>query len=118
MNTVPIPRFAPRPFRMPRGCCGFNRYHLSPRNAPLRAICTTATAKRGTHAPGISQRQMLEVEINVMDKNNQIAAATARAFAARKQLVAEHWSQPRLGKTTLLTETLKTPERARLLRGD
>ena len=28
----------------------------------------------GTHAPGISQRQMLEVEINVLDKNNQLAA--------------------------------------------
>ncbi|MBE0762909.1 hydrogenase nickel incorporation protein HypB, partial [Escherichia coli] len=24
----------------------------------------------GTHAPGISQRQMLEVEIDVLDKNN------------------------------------------------
>ena len=37
----------------------------------------------GTHAPGISQRQMLEVEINVLDKNNQIANRNRARFAAR-----------------------------------
>jgi hydrogenase nickel incorporation protein HypB len=61
----------------------------------------------GTHAPGISQRQMLEVEINVLDKNNQIAARNRARFAARKQLVLNLVSSPGSGKTTLLTETLK-----------
>ena len=28
----------------------------------------------GTHAPGMSQRRMLEVEIDVLDKNNRLAA--------------------------------------------
>ena len=45
----------------------------------------------GTHAPGMSQRKMLEVEINVLDKNNQLAARNRARFAAREQLVLT-WS--------------------------
>lgn len=60
----------------------------------------------GTHAPGISQREMLEVEINVLDKNNQLAARNRARFAARQQLVLNLVSSPGSGKTTLLTETL------------
>ena len=60
----------------------------------------------GTHAPGLSQRQMLEVEINVLDKNNQIAARNRARFATRKQLVLNLVSSPGSGKTTLLTQTL------------
>ena len=58
-------------------------------------------------SPGMSQRQMLNVEINVLDKNNQIAARNRARFAARQQLVLNLVSSPGSGKTTLLTETLK-----------
>jgi len=60
----------------------------------------------GTHAPGMSQRRMLEVEIDVLDKNNQIAARNRARFASRHQLVLNLVSSPGSGKTTLLTETL------------
>lgn len=60
----------------------------------------------GTHAPGISQRRMLEVEINVLDKNNQIATRNRARFAAKRQLVLNLVSSPGSGKTTLLTQTL------------
>ena len=60
----------------------------------------------GTHAPGMSQRRMLEVEIDVLDKNNRIAAHNRARFAARHQLVLNLVSIPGSGKTTLLTETL------------
>ena len=60
----------------------------------------------GTHAPGISQRRMLEVEIDVLDKNNRIAARNRARFAARQQLVLNLVSSPGSGKTTLLTKTL------------
>ena len=60
----------------------------------------------GTPAPGMSQRRMLEVEIDVLDKNNQIAARNRARFAAREQLVLNLVSSPGSGKTTLLTETL------------
>ena len=60
----------------------------------------------GTHAPGMSQRRMLEVEIDVLDKNNRLAARNRARFAAREQLVLNLVSSPGSGKTTLLTETL------------
>ena len=60
----------------------------------------------GTHAPGMSQRRMLEVEIDVLDKNNRIAAHNRARFTARHQLVLNLVSSPGSGKTTLLTETL------------
>lgn len=60
----------------------------------------------GTHAPGMTQRRMLEVEIDVLDKNNQLAARNRARFAARQQLVLNLVSSPGSGKTTLLTQTL------------
>lgn len=36
----------------------------------------------GTHAPGMSQRRMLEVEIDVLDKNNRLAERNRARFAA------------------------------------
>jgi hydrogenase nickel incorporation protein HypB len=60
----------------------------------------------GTHAPGQSQRRMLEVEIDVLDKNNRLAARNRARFAANNQLVLNLVSSPGSGKTTLLTETL------------
>lgn len=60
----------------------------------------------GTHAPGMSQRKMLEVEIDVLDKNNRLAARNRSQFAARELLVLNLVSSPGSGKTTLLTETL------------
>ncbi len=47
------------------------------------------------------------MEINVLDKNNQLAARNRARFAARQQLVLNPVSSPGSGKTTLLTETLK-----------
>lgn len=61
----------------------------------------------GTHAPGMSQKRMLEVEIDVLDKNNRIAARNRARFAAQQQLVLNLVSSPGSGKTTLLTETLE-----------
>ena len=51
----------------------------------------------GTHAPGMSQRRMLEVEIDVLDKNNQIAARNRARFAARELLVLNLVSSPGSG---------------------
>lgn len=61
----------------------------------------------GTHAPGMTQRRMLEIEIDVLDKNNQLAAHNRQQFTAHQQLVLNLVSSPGSGKTTLLTETLK-----------
>jgi hydrogenase nickel incorporation protein HypB len=56
---------------------------------------------RARHQPA----QMLDVEINVLDKNNQLAARNRARFAARKLLVLKPGQARVLAKTTLLTET-------------
>ncbi|MFK3710328.1 hydrogenase nickel incorporation protein HypB [Leclercia adecarboxylata] len=61
----------------------------------------------GTHAPGLSQRKMVEIEIDVLSKNNQLAQLNRQRFSARHQLALNLVSSPGSGKTTLLTETLK-----------
>ncbi|WON78630.1 hydrogenase nickel incorporation protein HypB [Serratia sp. UGAL515B_01] len=60
----------------------------------------------GTHAPGISQRRMLEIETSVLDKNDRLAAQNRRHFAQQRILALNLVSSPGSGKTTLLTETL------------
>ncbi|QGY32689.1 hydrogenase nickel incorporation protein HypB [Pantoea cypripedii] len=60
----------------------------------------------GTHAPGITQRRMLEIELDVLDKNQQLATYNRAQFAAQRQLALNLVSSPGSGKTTLLTETL------------
>ncbi|WP_436877484.1 hydrogenase nickel incorporation protein HypB [Siccibacter turicensis] len=61
----------------------------------------------GTHAPGLSQRRMVEIEIEVLEKNNRLAQRNRAHFAAHRQLALNLVSSPGSGKTTLLTETLK-----------
>ncbi|WMY74565.1 hydrogenase nickel incorporation protein HypB [Buttiauxella selenatireducens] len=61
----------------------------------------------GTHAPGMTQRRMLEIELNVLDKNNQLAVYNREQFARQQQLALNLVSSPGSGKTTLLTESLK-----------
>ncbi|MEA1065339.1 hydrogenase nickel incorporation protein HypB [Apirhabdus apintestini] len=60
----------------------------------------------GSHAPGLSQRKMVEIEMNVLDKNNRIARHNRTRFAARNQLALNLVSSPGSGKTTLLAATL------------
>ncbi|GGD14488.1 hydrogenase nickel incorporation protein HypB [Franconibacter daqui] len=61
----------------------------------------------GTHAPGLSQRKMVEIEINVLEKNNRLAQRNRQRLNERRQLGLNLVSSPGSGKTTLLTETLK-----------
>lgn len=60
-----------------------------------------------THAPGMSQKRLVEIEMNVLDKNNRIAAHNREHFLAQHILALNLVSSPGSGKTTLLTETLK-----------
>lgn len=60
----------------------------------------------GTHAPGISQKRMLQIEMDVLDKNNHLAEHNREDFAAKNILALNLVSSPGSGKTTLLTETL------------
>ncbi|MGF1757820.1 hydrogenase nickel incorporation protein HypB [Photobacterium sagamiensis] len=67
----------------------------------------------GTHVPGINQRQLIQIEMDVLGKNDQLAEHNREHFAAAQQLVLNLVSSPGSGKTTLLTETLKQLQQRR-----
>ncbi|MGL4858686.1 MAG: hydrogenase nickel incorporation protein HypB [Enterobacteriaceae bacterium] len=52
------------------------------------------------------ERRIVELEIDVLDKNNQLAQDNRALFARLQQLVLNLVSSPGSGKTTLLCETL------------
>ncbi len=59
------------------------------------------------HAPGLSQTRMVQIEQDILAKNNAYAAANRRYFAERGILALNLVSSPGSGKTSLLTRTLE-----------
>ncbi len=58
------------------------------------------------HAPGLSQSRMVQIEQDILGKNNQYAETNRRLFSERGMLVINLVSSPGSGKTTLLTRSL------------
>jgi hydrogenase nickel incorporation protein HypB len=58
------------------------------------------------HAPGMTQARMVQIEQDILGKNNQYAAKNRQWLAERAILALNLVSSPGSGKTTLLTETL------------
>ena len=58
------------------------------------------------HAPGMEQTKMVQIEQDILSKNNDYANANRRFFAERGILALNLVSSPGSGKTTLLTRTL------------
>lgn len=59
------------------------------------------------HAPGLSQERMVQIETDILAKNNEYANANRVEFARRDVLVLNLVSSPGSGKTTLLTATIE-----------
>ena len=92
--------FAPAP-RQTMTITGVKTDHFAPTRTPEGDL-HYGHGEAGTHAPGQSQRRMLEVEIDVLYKNNRLAARNRARFAAKQQLVLNLVSSPGSGKTTLI----------------
>lgn len=58
------------------------------------------------HAPGMSQARMVQIEQDILSKNDQYAAANRNWFAEHGILALNLVSSPGSGKTTLLTRTI------------
>ena len=58
------------------------------------------------HAPGMSQSRMVQIEQDILSKNNQYAAANRNYFREHGILALNLVSSPGSGKTTLLTRTI------------
>jgi len=59
-----------------------------------------------SHAPGLSQSRMVQIEQDILAKNNQYAGENRRYFGEHSILALNLVSSPGSGKTTLLTETI------------
>jgi len=59
------------------------------------------------HAPGLSQSRMIEIEQNILSKNDEYAKHNRRFFAEQGILALNLVSSPGSGKTTLLTQTIE-----------
>ena len=59
------------------------------------------------HAPGIAPARMLQIEQDILAKNDEFAAANRQAFADRGIFALNLVSSPGAGKTTLLVRTIE-----------
>ena len=59
------------------------------------------------HAPGLSQARMVQIEEDILGKNNRYAAANRGWFAERRILALNLVSSPGSGKTTLLVRSIE-----------
>lgn len=59
------------------------------------------------HAPGLSQGRMVQIEQDILGKNDQYAAANRSWFQAKGILALNLVSSPGSGKTTLLTRSIQ-----------
>ena len=59
------------------------------------------------HAPGLTQSRMVQIEQDILGKNDRYASVNRARFQQKNTLVLNLVSSPGSGKTTLLTETLK-----------
>lgn len=62
----------------------------------------------GSHAPGMGQRRLLQIEQDVLSKNNHLASHNREHFVEQHILALNLVSSPGSGKTTLLTTTLQS----------
>ncbi|MCF6254171.1 MAG: hydrogenase nickel incorporation protein HypB [Thiomicrorhabdus sp.] len=58
------------------------------------------------HAPGLSQSRMIEIETNILSKNDEYAHNNRHTFSHQGTFALNLVSSPGSGKTTLLTETI------------
>nr|WP_242533206.1 hydrogenase nickel incorporation protein HypB [Niveibacterium umoris] len=61
----------------------------------------------GVEIPGMSQARVLEIQEDILGRNDEIAARNRAAFARAGVLALNLVSSPGSGKTTLLVESLK-----------
>ena len=65
-----------------------------------------ASGPTHSHAPGLSQQRMVQIEQDILGSNNRYAAANRTRLAEQRILTLNLLSSPGSGKTTLLTRTL------------
>jgi hydrogenase nickel incorporation protein HypB len=65
------------------------------------------TGPAGAHVPGMTQSRMVQIEQDILSKNNGYASANRRYFDERGIFALNLVSSPGSGKTTLLVKTIE-----------
>ena len=86
--------------------CGEGHLHLKEHDHEHNHQHTHSHAAAQSHAPGLSPSRMVQIEQNILAKNNQYAHENRRYFSEHGLLALNLVSSPGSGKTTLLTETI------------
>ena len=68
-----------------------------------------------SHAPGMTQSKMVQIEADIMSKNDQYAANNRNFFQSHDILSLNLVSSPGSGKTTLLAKTLRDLKKQKVL---
>jgi len=84
---------------------GGKRYHLLHHHQHSHLHFGLGAAR--AHAPGLSQSRMIQIEQNILSKNDQYAAQNRMALENRGILALNLVSSPGSGKTSLLVRTIQ-----------
>ncbi len=84
-----------------------DHHHHDHSHGPARDHHHYGKGPAHAHAPGLSQARMIEIETDILAKNNEYAAANRAELARRGVLALNLVSSPGSGKTTLLVRTIE-----------
>ncbi|WP_347989331.1 hydrogenase nickel incorporation protein HypB [Methylomonas sp. AM2-LC] len=79
--------------------------HALDDHQPVHPYVFTPLAQHA-HVSGLTQARMVQIEQDILTKNNQYAQENRQFFSERAMLVLNLVSSPGSGKTSLLTETI------------
>lgn len=85
---------------------GHHHHHHGHSHGPDGAL-NFGAGPAGVHVPGQSQARLIEIEQDILSKNDAIAAKNRARLEAEGIVAVNLMSSPGSGKTTLLVETIK-----------
>jgi len=81
--------------------------HAHPHETAIGGDLDYGTGPAGAHVPGMSQSRMVQIEQDILSKNNGFALANRRHFDERGIFALNLVSSPGSGKTSLLVKTIE-----------
>ena len=88
--------------------CGSGETRIVPLDiAAGGADFTPLSCGHAAHAPGVSKTRIVQIEMDILSKNDTLAARNREAFHAAGHFTLNIVSSPGSGKTTLLERTIR-----------
>jgi len=81
--------------------------HEHPHEHPIGGDLDYGTGPAGAHVPGMSQSRMVQIEQDILSKNDSFATANRHHFDEHGIFALNLVSSPGSGKTTLLVKTIE-----------